>query len=225
MGTESLREYRPAALWWIGGLFAALLLVGHGQLDQRPFAAVLIAVAVTNVAVAATRRPPLTRTLLLSQSVIGTATVAAVVLYLIRFVGPGPDMPGVLVDFLRASLTDPRTYLHMVVYAVAFAALTTLALLSVSALLGRRPGRFRILAALYAASAVNLACDYAVRRPLYQVSGEPEAQGFFFAAGLFGLESSLPVHLLLLVACTVAYRRSRQERHACGMERRDEQQD
>lgn len=213
METESVRECRPAALWWVGGLFAALLLAGHGQLDQRPFAAVLIAVAVANVAVAATRRPPLTRTLLLSQSIIAAATVAAVVLYLIRSVGLGPDVPGVLLDFLRASLSAPRTYLHLLVYAVAFVALTTLALLSVSALLGRRAGRFRILATLYAASAVNLACDYAVRRPLYQVSGEPEALGFFFAAGLFGLESSLPIHLLLLVACTVAYRRSRRDRH------------
>lgn len=222
MGTESLREYRPTALWWTAGLFAALLLVGHGQLDQRPFAAALIVVAVANVAIAATRRPPLTPTLLLSQSVIGAVTVVAVVLYLIRFIGLGPDVPGVSLDFLRGSLTDPRTYLYLIVYTAAFAALITLALLSVSALLGRRPGRSQILAALYAASAVNLACDYAVRRPLYQVSGDPEALGFFFAAGLFGLELSLPLHLLLLVACTVAYRRSRQDQHARDLERRDE---
>jgi len=205
VGRDFLQGRRPAALWLSSGLFSLLVLTGYEMLHDRAFSAVLVALALVNVLVATSRRPPISPSLLLSQSCIVLATVTAVLLYLMHYVGVDDNAPQVLADFLTAALADQETYFYFLGYSALFIGLVTLALYLGSALFRLQVRFTTLLAALYSASAVNLASDYSLRRPLFHVSGDLEATSFFFAAGLFGFEFSMPLHLILLVACSWAY--------------------
>jgi hypothetical protein len=146
------------------------------------------------------------------------ATLVGVVLHVSHVVGQVP--PGVsttLGSFLQAALTSPSTYLSFGAYGMVFGLVLGLLLLALRAFRqGVTVDTELALVSAYTMSSVNIAFDYSLTRPLYQVSGEPDALAFFFTAGLFGVEFSLPLHLLLLVLCllwhTLANRRAQVRR-------------
>jgi hypothetical protein len=140
---------------------------------------------------------------LLSQTLVVVAALGSVVLHTWHAVGPTP--PGwstTFGSFLEAALTSPSTYLYFAGYVVAFCIVLTLVLLATRASRLRATMTAEVaLVAAYTMSSVNVAFDYSLTRPLYHVSGEPDALAFFFSAGLFGVEFSLPLHLVLLTLC------------------------
>ena len=156
-----------------------------------------------------TRPARLSWHLYLSQSLVVGATLVGVALHVSHVVGQVPSgVSRTLGSFLRAALTSPSTYLSLGAYGMMFGIILGLLLLVLRIFWRRIVVDSELaLVTAYTMSSVNIAVDYSLTRPLYHVSGEPDALIFFFSAGLFGVESSLPVHLLLLVACVVWQRR------------------
>ena len=136
-------------------------------------------------------------TLLASQSSIALASLVAVGAYVVVETAPDWHANSVLLSFVTNSLMSPETYLHALGYFFFFAsALLVLGLLFRGTGLVETWDADLITRFLYAASAVLLACDYVWRRPLFSSLADPGETGFFFAVGLFGLETSLPTFLL-----------------------------
>jgi hypothetical protein len=196
-------EYRHSAGIWISsGMFSILVMAGHNVLDSRRFFTVLAIAGLAHIVVVAISNTSFSTRLFLSQSLIVLATIAAVNLYLLRNIGLAERAGEVLVDFVIGSMTNLWSYCYFIGYAGIFGVVIVLISFLLSATLSRkRVSTDRTLALLYAASSVNLACEYCFRRPLFHVSGEPGALGFFYAAGLFGLEFALPLHVLILISC------------------------
>jgi hypothetical protein len=181
------------------------VLAGYRVLEQREFLPVVGSLALIHLLTVFARAPRLSWHLFVSQTLIVVVTLSSVVLHTWHAVGPAPlGWSRTLGSFLQAALTSPSTYLHFGGYLVAFC------LVLAGVLLVIRVSRLRsaidletVLVAAYVTSSVNVAFDYSLTRPLYHVGGEPDAVAFFFTAGLFGVEFSLPLHLLLLLACVV----------------------
>lgn len=189
---------------WISSLGVSLVVVaGYRLLEELEFLPVLALVGLTHLLTVMAHVPQPLGRLLLSQSAVVLTSVTAVVLHVVHLVGSVP--PGwseTLVSFLWANLRDPSAYLYFGMHLALFALfLAGLLLVFRGVRSGQRITPDLALTAAYAASAVNIAFNYCWKSPLRHVSGEPDALTFFFAAGLFGLEHSLPLHTLLL--CTV----------------------
>lgn len=58
--------------------------------------------------------------------------------------------------------------------------------------------RSNFLRVVYILSALNLAFYYSMSRPLYNVAAEEGGEALYVVAGLFGVEFSLPLHLIAL---------------------------
>jgi len=110
------------------------------------------------------------------------------------------SFPKTLWSFFRAVLASESTYSYFAVNLLVFLVVIGVLLAAVRLLQLRRQLDldFAIVVA-YAASAVNIIFSYSLNSPLYHVSGDPGAVSVFFAAGIFGLEGSFPMHLLLSV--------------------------
>jgi hypothetical protein len=189
------------AVWGTSGLFSLLVLVGHRALDSRSFLTVLLVVAVAHVVVVARFHPRVSLLLFLSQSLIVVASIVAIVAYLLYAVGSPSGVAGAVLWHLSGSWSTGATYVDLARYVGLFGVAYVVVALLIARVWRRPISADLLLSCLYAASAVNLACDYALRRPLFQVSGDPDALLFFFLAGLIGLEFSLLLHLLVLVGC------------------------
>jgi len=196
-------------MWVSSSLFSLIVLLGYRSLEQRAFLPVVGFFALVQLLTVITRPARLSWHLYLSQSLVVAATLVGVALHVSHVVGQVPSgVSRTLGSFLRAALTSPSTYLSLGAYGMMFGIILGLLLL-VLRIFWRRiiVDSELALVTAYTMSSVNIAVDYSLTRPLYHVSGEPDALIFFFSAGLFGVESSLPVHLLLLVACVVWQRR------------------
>lgn len=200
----ALKEERefPGVVWLSSSLFSLVILAGYRVLEQREFLSLIALLGVLHVLSAARFARP-ARYLFLSQALVVVVTLVSVALHVASVVGPAPSgWWTTLGSFIKGSWTNPTTYLYFGAHALAFClALTAL-------LLGIRIVRVRskidsktALVTAYAMASVNVAIDYSLARPLYHVSGDPDAIAFFFAAGLFGVEFSLPLYLLVLVLC------------------------
>lgn len=197
------QEETPWSVLITSAIFSLVVLAGSRVLEEREFLPVVATLALLHVVIVIARCPRLCWHLFLSQTVVVVVTLGSVVLHTWHAVGSAP--PGWSTTFgsvFQAALTSPSTYLHFAGYLVTFCVVLALVLLAT------RASRLRatmnaevVLAAAYAMSAVNVAFDYSLTRPLYHVSGEPDALAFFFTAGLFGVEFSLPLHLVLLALC------------------------
>ena len=197
------RQGTPWFTWITSAIYSLAVLAGHRVLEQRAFLPLVATLGVIHVVLVIARSPRLRWHLFLSQTFVAVVAVGSVVLHIWHAVGPAP--PGwfrTVRSFLHAALTSPRTYLYFAGYMVAFCVVLALVLLATWG------SRLRVtidaevvLVAAYAMSSVNVAFDYSLTRPLYHVSGEPDAVAFFFTAGIFGMEFSLPLHLVLLTLC------------------------
>lgn len=200
---SKLRWLRLEALWPSSLLFSLLLLGGYKVLENPRFALLISIVGLAHLLICIRFAPYPSVRLLLSQSLVALAAVTAVVLHVVHVVGPPPSGLWRMVgSFVAAELAEVSAYLlfgfYIMIFTLAVVGLLVFARgLRLQA--GITPGL--LVATAYAASAVNLAFDYSLRRPLYRVSGEPDAEAFFFAAGLFGLEFSLALHMILLLVC------------------------
>lgn len=197
------REATPWSTWITSAIFSLAVLAGHRVLEEREFLPIVATLGVIHVGTVIARYPRFCWHLLLSQIFVAMAAVGSVVLHTWHAAGPAP--PGwstTFSSFLHASLTSPSTYLYFTGYVVAFCVVLALLLLGIkySRLRAKIDGEVALVAA-YAMSSVNVAFDYSLTRPLYHVSGEPDAVAFFFTAGLLGMEFSLPLHVGLLALC------------------------
>lgn len=194
---------RVKSIWPTSLVFSFLLLAGYGVLERPGFLLLIAGVGLVHLLVCMRFAPRPSASLLVSQSLVAIATVAAVVIHVVDAVGPPPS--GVwrtVASFAIAELKAPSTYLYFGVYLLFFLlALAGLLLLARVIKLRSSVTPELVLSTALATSAVSLAFDYSLNRPLYRVSGEPGAEAFFFAAGLFGLEFSLPLFLILLITC------------------------
>lgn len=129
---------------------------------------------------------------------ISVATLLAIFFHVWHYTGLAQSYFETFWDFLKGSVTSPETYILFVVYIAGFLVIVG-SLFTVLKRMGSRRGCSLIafLGFTYSASAVNIAVDYSWRRPLFRVSGDPDAGAFFFAAGLFGVEFSLILHILI----------------------------
>lgn len=197
------RDGIPWLMWISSSLFSLVVLVGYRSLEQRAFLPVVGLLAAIHLLTVIPRPERLSWHLFLSQSLVVAATVVGVVLHVSHVVGEVP--PGVsrtLGSFLQAALTNPSTYLGLGAYGMVFSLVLGLLLLALRTFWHDLTVDTELTLALaYTMSSVNVAFDYSLTRPLYHVSGEPNALAFFFTAGLFGVEFSLPLHLLLLAVC------------------------
>lgn len=198
----------PWSVWITSATFSLVVLAGYRVLEHREFAPVVGGLGLIHLVTVIARSSRLSWHLFLSQTLVVVAALVSVVLHTWHAVGPAPaGWSRTFSSFLRGALTSTSTYLHFGVYVLAFCVVLAVVLFVIRI---SRP-RWMIdaevlLVAGYAMSSVNVAFDYSWTRPLYQVSGDPGAVAFFFTAGLFGLEFSLPLHLLLLTACLLWYR-------------------
>lgn len=193
----------PWPAWITSGIFSLVVLAGYRVLEQREFLSALGILALMHVVTVAVRAPRLSWHLFLSQSLVVASTLASVFLHTRHAVGQvPPGWSNTLGSFLQAALSSTSTYVYFAAYVVAFCVVLLVVLLAIraSGLRSTIDAEVALMAA-YAMSAANVAFDYSLFRPLYHVSGEPDALSFFFTAGLFGVESSLPLHVLLLAAC------------------------
>lgn len=189
----------PWPIWVSSVLFSLVVLAGYRVLEQRAFLPVVGVLALVHLLTVITQKMRLSWHLFLSQSCVVTATVGSVVLHVSYVVGEVPSgLLGTVASFLEASVTSSWTYLYFSVYVVAFCLVLGVVLLVIRTFWRSVEIELAIVAA-YSMSSVNVAFDYSLSRPLYNVSGEADALDFFFSAGLFGLEFSLPLHVLLLV--------------------------
>lgn len=192
---------RLESVWPTSLLFSLVLLGGYRVLERRGFLLLITAVGLWHLLVCIRFAPRPSSKLILSQSLVAVATIVAVVLHVLHVAGrPPTDLGRMVRSFALAELKQASTYLAFCAYLLVFA-LAVAALLLFARLLKLRSEMTAslFLSTAVAGSAVNLAFDYSLTQPLYHVSGEPGAEAFFFAAGLFGLEFSLPLHLLLLL--------------------------
>ncbi|MEM9293322.1 MAG: hypothetical protein AAGD01_16685 [Acidobacteriota bacterium] len=200
-------------LWLSSLLISGVIVASHRGLEERWFLALFIVLGLghTLIAVAYGR---VSKVLFLSQLMIVASTLGAVWLHTKALVGPAPAGVGeILAAFLHSTWSQPRGLLGMLLHGVVFFLLAALWLTLYPPL---RRACLQVLpgwnqaessplswdarwAGIYSAAAVALAIDYALYRPLYQVGGEPSAQAFFFAVGLFGVERSLPLFLLATI--------------------------
>jgi hypothetical protein len=97
-------------------------------------------------------------------------------------------------------LRPTRTFYYFAIFGAVFGVLA----LVLWHIWPRPSGLDGFLACLLAASAVNVGCDYALRRPLYAVSGDQGAQLIFFLAGLVATEQALLLFLLVLAGVLYA---------------------
>lgn len=201
--TSKPDRLRLESVWPTSLLFSLLVLGGYRVLEHPGFLLMISGAAMFHLLACVRFAPRPPAELVLSQSVLAVATLSAVALHIIHVVGGlPPGLWGMLASFGLAELKQTSTYLYFAGYLLAFV-LAIGALLFVARVLKLRSEITAgvMLSTAYAGSAVNLAVDYSMSRPLYHVSGPPEAEAFFFAAGLFGLEFSLPLHMILLLAC------------------------
>lgn len=193
----------PWSVWITSALFSFVVLAGYRVLEQREFLTVVATLTLIHVVIVIARSPQLSWHLFLSQTFVVAASLVSVVLHSRHAVGSTP--PGwstTFRSFLQAALTSPSTYLYFAGYVVAFCVALFLVLLATRASRLQTTVDAEVaLVAAYAMSSVNVAFDYSLTRPLYHVSGEPDALAFFFTAGLFGVDFSLPLHLVVLALC------------------------
>jgi hypothetical protein len=190
-------------MWISSVIFSLVVLVGYRSLEQRMFLPVVGILALVHLLTVITRAARLSWHLFLSQSMVVAATLVGVVLHVLHVIGQVPSgVSSTLSSFVHAALTSPSTYLYFGAYLMVFGLVLGVLLLVLGSLWRRVSVDSSVaLATAYTMSSVNVAFDYSLSRPLYHVSGEPGALDFFFTAGLFGVEFSLPLHLLLLVVC------------------------
>lgn len=196
------------SIWISSTIFSLVILGGYRNLEEREFLLVVAFLALFHLLTVVTLAVPLSWHLFLSQSSVVVMTLVSVLLHVSHVVGaPPPDLSRTFGSFLQGAITSLSTYLYFAGYLAAFCLVLTIVLLAIRAL------RLRLtinaeatLVTAYAMSSVNVAFDYCLTRPLYHVSGEPDAVAFFFTAGLFGVEFSLALHLLLLAVCLLWHR-------------------
>lgn len=203
-GRSSATQARtPWSLWLTSASLALVVLASYRVLEQRGFLLALGALALFHVLTVASRAPALSWHLFLSQTLVVGTTLASIFLHTVHVVGQVP--PGwlnTLRSFVQTSLSNVSTYLYFTSYVVAFFVIVVSSLIATRALrLGSTSNTTVTLVTAYTMSAANVAFDYSLFRPLYHVRGEPDALAFFFTAGIFGVERSLPLHLLLLSIC------------------------
>lgn len=223
--TEPLSTPRttlPRPVWFTSALFSVVVIGGYRFLEERFFLPVIAFFGLSHVFTVIGCTPRLSKGLFLSQSGIVGASIIAVVLHVSYIVGPAPEsLSKTLFSFLSGSLKEPWTYLYFGLYIAIFCLVLTTILLVARALRRLRTTDLELLLLIaYTTSSVNVAFDYSVSRPLYHVSGEADAVAFFFSAGLFGLEMSLPVHVLLLGLCLLWYLRASMPLDG-GLDRKD----
>jgi len=184
-------------------IFSLVILGGYRILEERGFLPVVALLALFHLLTVVTLAARLSWHLFLSQSFVVVMTLGSVVLHVSHVVGaPPPDLSRTFGSFLQGALTSLSTYLYFAGYLVVFCFVLSILLLAIRALgLRLTINAEATLVVAYAMSSVNVAFDYCLTRPLYHVSGEPDAVAFFFTAGLFGVEFSLALHLLLLAVC------------------------
>ena len=205
MTTEALRSIWPRieSVWPTSLLLSLLLLAGYRVLESFGFMVLIAVVGFGHLLVCMRFAPCPSTRLVLSQSLVAITTVGAVVLHVLHVVGPPPsNWWSMVISFAAAEVKALPSYLYFAAYVLVFSLAVAGLLYSARVLELQSKITPRLaLSTAYAASAVNLAFDYARSRPLYQVSAESDADAFFFAAGLFGLEFSLTLHVILLLAC------------------------
>lgn len=191
----------PWSTWITSGLFSLSILAGYRVLEHRPFLPVVGILAFIHIATVVAKAPRFSWHLFLSQTVVVVATLASVILHTSYVVGQiPPGWASTFRSFVEASLTSPASYLHFSAFVIGFSAGLFLVLMiaRIFNFLSEINTEV-VLVAAYAMSAVNVALDYSLFRPFYHVSGEHDALTFFFTAGIFGIELSLPLHAILLV--------------------------
>jgi hypothetical protein len=184
-------------IWMSAFLFSFLIFLGHGFLGSRRFFAALAVAAVVHMFAVARYQNRFSIFLFLSESMIVVVTIFSVFMYLLNAVGAASDVAAIVFWHLAGSWSQPSAYLEFAKYFVVFAGISSVFVFFAWGF-RRSVGLDLVFACYYAASAVNVACDYVWRRPLFHVSGDPEALDFFFAAGLIGLEFPLLVHFIVL---------------------------
>lgn len=203
-------------LWITTVIFLLSVLAGHPFLEERGFLPILLLVGLIHVFLSAPHGSRCSWQFLVAQNLVVISAVSAVVLHVRHLIGPAREPAAVLVSFALASWSTGSFYLHFVNYVLVFL-LVTGALYGLVRRLVSSWETAGYVSLLYSASAVNVAIDYAVRRPLYQVQGSPEDKDFLFAAGLLGAEFSVLLYLLCLAAYGIGcWRRLRRTASGSG---------
>lgn len=200
----AVRGMTPAAATSL--VFAALLLVGHRYLGSRWLVLPVVVAAVHHVLTVARSQRGLNRGFLTSQFLVVMATLLSVVLYLHSSIGSVGGIGRAIRWHLAGNWTTTQTYVALVWYILIFG-LAFAATWVVIRVAWKRTGvEYHLLPSLLAASAVYVGCDYVVRRPLYHVLGDPEAELMFFLVGLAGLEFALLLFAAVFVIAVLRLR-------------------
>lgn len=183
-------------VWLSSLLFSLLALAGIWFFASPAFSWLLLLAGIAHVVVVVWSRSRGSLSLFYSQSLIVIATIGSVFGYLLREVGPVQGVPKVLLEFLLVPWTR-QGFMHFATYLVGLVGLVA-GLVLLLAWRGQIPrmGFHLVAPSLYAASAVNVARDYAFQRPLRSISISPEAHDVIFAYGLAALEFALLLHAL-----------------------------
>lgn len=200
----------PLAIWLTSAVFSVGVLAGYRSLEQREYLPVVVVLALVHLLTVVRCAPAASRHLFLSQTCVVAATLISVVLHVSFVVGPAPEgLERALFSFLVASFTSPDNYFLLAAYLAVFCFVLAGLVVAVR-VLRLRPAVdvTSTLVMAYTLSSVNVAFDYSVWRPLYHVSGEPEAKIFYYAVGLFGVETALTMHLLFFGLCLLWTRRA-----------------
>jgi hypothetical protein len=128
------------------------------------------------------------------------ATVTSVLAYLLHTIGAVEGLPSALLWHWRGQWGSLEAYTSFAYYAAVFGIIFGIFALLLWRIWPRLTDLDAFLACLIAFSAVNIGCDFVMRRPLYQVSGDPDARTLFFLAGLAGTEQALLSFSLVFVA-------------------------
>lgn len=207
-------------LVWISSVVVSSVAVfGHQFLAEPVFAGVLGLLGLIHVLIVASDVSKGWVGVAASQSMIVLATLAAVFLHVFDLLGVPPSAGETLLSFAQGSLEDPDTFFGFLWFSLIFLALLLVILGAFKVL----SSRFRFTTALLlrsslAGSAALISIDYSVYRSFVHVSGPSAAEQFFFAAGIFGVEFSLPLFLLILLVF-LAWRPEGQASHGDTRER------
>lgn len=204
VASDSTIQHRGPWVSWISSVvFSLLVLAGYRVLEEREFLPWLGLLALLHVFAVVARVPSFSLQLFLSQTLVVVSSLVSVYLHTSHAVGETPaGLSRTLGSFIQADLSSLSAYAFFAVYLAVFCLVLAVLLLAIQTFRLRTRIDSEVgLVMAYTMSAVNIAFDYSLLRPLYHVSGDADARTFFFAAGLFGTQFSLALHLLVFTVC------------------------
>jgi hypothetical protein len=190
------------------GLFGVLSLGGAFFYGVTSYSVLLVLAGLVHLLVVARWYPRIDRFFVGVHYSVLVVTLAGVVIYVWRVVGPTAEVPKTLFAIVAYTFSGESGYSALGTFLAISVSTILVVLVVMERFIHRGNLRIGALAAgFFAASILAFACDYSAYDPLSRVGAtRPEdSQGFEFAAGLAAIEFPMLLHLLVLAVLVLSW--------------------